>query len=294
MDRNELIALITLLDDPDREIFHHVEEKLTTCGPDAVPHLEIFRETSTDHLAKNRAEGIIHKIQFNEIQNEIQLWALQNQEDLLEGLLIINRYQYPDMDEGQIHFQLAELRRNAWYHLMYEMSPIEKVQLLNNVLYREFGLSGNTNNYHDPKNSFISSVLESKKGNPISLACIYSIIAQKLDIPVFGINLPKHFVGAYVEDINQPPLFYINVFNKGQIMKEDDIFAFLKQINLPPKKDYVLPCSNIEILKRVLRNLMTAFEMSNNVVKKNEMKILLNLLEDTSTFPPYRASSETD
>lgn len=280
MSENELKALISLVDDPDKEIFNHVELQLINYGPEAIPLLEAHWEGSFDPLSQTRIENIIHKIQFDQIQNEIQLWALQNQEDLLEGLLIINRYQYPNLDENKVHFQLAEIRRNAWFQLMYEMSPTEKVKLLNNIIFREYGLSGNTANYHDPQNSFISTVLESKKGNPISLACIYSIIAQKLDIPIFGINLPKHFIVAYMEDQDDLPLFYINIFNKGQIMKHDDIYAFLSQLNLPAKDDYILPCSNIEIIKRVIRNLMTAYEALGSIDKKEEISILLRLLED--------------
>lgn len=278
MQLNELKALISLLDDPDNEIFNHVEQQLITCGPEAVPLLEESWEASFDPLSQTRIENIIHRIQFDQIQNDLQLWALQNQEDLLEGLLIINRYQYPNLDEDAIHFQLADLRRNAWFQLMYEMSPVEKIKLLNSVIFREFGLSGNTNNYHDPQNSFISKVLETKKGNPISLACIYSIVAQKLDIPIYGVNLPKHFIVAYMEDDNTP-LLYINVFNRGQIMKHDDIYSFLTQLNLPAKDEYILPCSNIAIVKRVLRNLITAYENNSSNEKKEEISILLNLLD---------------
>ena len=267
MSENELKALISLVDDPDKEIFNHVELQLINYGPEAIPLLEAHWEGSFDPLSQTRIENIIHKIQFDQIQNEIQLWALQNQEDLLEGLLIINRYQYPNLDENKVHFQLAEIRRNAWFQLMYEMSPTEKVKLLNNIIFREYGLSGNTANYHDPQNSFISTVLE-------------SIIAQKLDIPIFGINLPKHFIVAYMEDQDDLPLFYINIFNKGQIMKHDDIYAFLSQLNLPAKDDYILPCSNIEIIKRVIRNLMTAYEALGSIDKKEEISILLRLLED--------------
>lgn len=283
MKENELKALISLLEDPDNEIFNHVELQLIIHGPEAIPYLEEFWEASFDLLSQTRIENIIHKIQFDQIQNDIQLWSLQNQDDLLEGLLIINRYQYPNLDENKIHFLLAEIRRNAWFQLMYDMSPVEKIKLLNNIIFREFGLSGNTANYHDPQNSFLSAVLESKKGNPISLACIYSIVAQKLDIPIFGVNLPKHFVVAYMEDMDQSPLFYINIFNKGQIMKHDDIYSFLKQLNLPPKDDYILPCSNIEIIKRVLRNLITAYENLGSMDKKEEVSTLLKLLDNNNS-----------
>ncbi|MCI0921711.1 transglutaminase-like domain-containing protein [Sphingobacterium rhinopitheci] len=282
MKSNEFKALVSLLDDPDNAIFHHVKQQLISYGPESIPYLEEYWETSFDPLSQNRVENIIHKIQFDQIQNEIQLWALQNQEDLLEGLLIVNRYQYPNLDENKIQLQIAELRRNVWFELIYEMRPIEKIKLLNNIIFREFGLSGNTTNYHDPNNSYISSVLETKKGNPISLACIYSIVAQKLDIPIYGINLPKHFIVAYMDELNLQPLFYLNTFNKGQIMKHEDIYSFLQQLNLPKKEEYLLPCSNIEIIKRVLRNLMTAYDNLDNRNKKEEINILLKLLDGTN------------
>lgn len=281
MNEKEIKALIYLLDDPDREIFQEIEHKLITCGPEVIPLLEHSWESSFDPLSQGRIENIIHRIQYDQVKNDLQLWKLNNSEDLLEGLLVINRYQYPNLHEEQVYYQLAELRRNAWYHLMYDMSPVEKVKLLNNILFREFGLSGNTSNYHDPQNSFIHKVLETKKGNPISLACIYALVAQKLDIPIYGVNLPKHFVLAYVDGENQDKVqFYINVFNRGQIMREEDIYAFLRQLNLPLSDNYTLPCDNIAIIKRVLRNLIAAYEHVDNAEKKLEVETLLTLIEE--------------
>ncbi|MFZ4863473.1 transglutaminase-like domain-containing protein [Sphingobacterium sp. Mn56C] len=280
MKETEIKALIALLEDPDQEVFQHVEQELITSGPVIIPLLEENWQASFDPLSQTRIENIIHKIQLEQVQNELQLWAIQNQEDLLEGLLIVSRYQYPNLDENAVQLQIAEIRRNAWFEMIYDMTPMEKVKLLNNIIFREFGLSGNTSNYHDPQNSFINKVLETKKGNPISLACIYSIIAQKLDIPIYGVNLPKHFIVAYLDDENQAPLFYINVFNRGQIMKHTDIYSFLKQLNLPIIDDYTQPCSNIAIIKRVLRNLKTAYDNIGNMEKKSEVAHLLNLIDD--------------
>lgn len=281
MNENELKALISLLDDPDATIYQELEDKLIASGPPVVPFLEQQWETSFDVLLQSRVEQIVHKIQFNEVKNDLQLWMISNQEDLLEGLLIINRYQYSQLNEQEIHQQLAELKREAWYHMMYEMSPLEKVKLLNNILFREFGLSGNTSDYHAPQNSFINKVLETKKGNPISLACIYSLVAQRLDIPIYGVNLPKHFVLAYMnEEKPEEVLFYINVFNRGQVMQESDIHAFLQQLNLPFSDQYTKPCGNLDIIRRVLRNLLAAYNHLDNVEKRDEIQTLLDLTTD--------------
>lgn len=278
MNDQELKALISLLDDPDMEIYQVLEDKLITCGPGVIPLLEESWEQSFDVLLQERVEQIIHKIQFNQVKNDLQLWRISNVDDLLEGLVIVNRYQYPNLVEEEIYEKLAELRRNAWYHLMYDMSPVEKVKLLNNILFREFGLSGNTSDFHSPQNSFINKVLETKKGNPILLACIYSLVAQRLDIPIYGVNLPKHFVLAYMDEDNpEEVLFYINVFNRGQIMREMDIKAFLQQLNLPPIDDYIKPCDNLSVVQRILRNLVASYEYVDNLEKREEIQLLLDL-----------------
>src|SRR5690606_4799269 len=149
-------------------------------------------------------------------REDLALWYQSGGFDLLRGFLIINRYQYPDLDEEKIINQIDAIKRDVWLQMMYEASPVEKVKLLNHIFYNVYGFSGNTKNHQNPQNSYLSQVLESRKGNQISLAIIYSVIAQKLDIPIYGVNLPQHFVLAYVDEFEQKRketeiLFYINV-----------------------------------------------------------------------------------
>lgn len=283
MDEKELHALVTLLDDPDQLISEEIENKLLSLGPDIIPSLEEYWESSFDPFIQERLEKIIHAIQFDQTKSDLLIWKMSNSFNLLEGLLIINSYQYPSYNNNLIRITLDELKRELWMELRYEMTPFEKVSLLNYILFDKFGLSGNTNDYHNPQNSYIGRVLETKKGNPLTLSCIYSIIAQKLDIPIFGINLPKHFILAYIDEQDQKEeqlLFYLNAFNKGQLMQKADVISFLKQLNLPLSKEFMLPCDNVTILKRVLRNLVTAYEQNESIGKKQEIEILFKLLEE--------------
>lgn len=282
MDEKELQALVHLLDDPDQLIAEEIENKLLSLGPDIIPSLEEYWESAFDPYIQERLEKIIQAIQFDQTKSELLVWKMSNSFNLLEGLLIINSYQYPSYNNNLIRITIEELKREIWMELHYEMTPYEKVSLINYILFEKFGLSGNTNDYHNPQNSFIGRVLESKKGNPLTLSCIYSIIAQKLDIPIFGINLPKHFILSYLAE-NQTEdhlLFYINAFNKGQVMQKADVISFLKQLNLPLSKEFMMPCDNVMILKRVLRNLITAYEQNESVSKKQEVEILFKLLAE--------------
>jgi regulator of sirC expression with transglutaminase-like and TPR domain len=279
----EVNSLIRLLDDPDTEIFGHVHDKLLSYGPEAIHYLESAFEQAFDSTQQERIANLVHEIQFGTVKNDLKLWYQSGSFDLLQGILIVNRYQYPDLDEQKVINQIESIKRDIWVHMMNEASPVEQVKLMNHVFYSIHGFSGNTTNHRDPQNSYISQVLENKKGNQISLAIIYSIIAQKLDIPVYGVNLPQHFILAYLDESQGTEfeggiLFYINAFNKGFIFGRRDVDMFLKQLNLKFDKQFYEPCTNADIIKRVLRNLISAYEHLGSSDKVDELNELLDIL----------------
>ncbi|HEX8608395.1 MAG TPA: transglutaminase-like domain-containing protein [Pedobacter sp.] len=280
----EVNSLIRLLDDPDREIYDHVHEKLLSYGPEAIEYLESAFEQAFDSVQQERIANLVHEIQFGTLKTDLQLWFQGGAFDLLQGILIVNRYQYPDLDEQKVINQIEAIKRDIWVQMMNEASPAEQIKLINHIFYNIHGFSGNTNNHRDPQNSYISQVLETKKGNQISLAIIYSIIAQKLDIPVYGVNLPQHFILAYMDESREAEfeggiLFYINAFNKGFIFGRRDVDMFLKQLNLKFDKQFYEPCSNADIIKRVIRNLISAYEHLGSSEKVDELNELLAILE---------------
>lgn len=283
MSLKEVIALITLLDDPDEVIYSQVKDRFVILGPPAIPHLETAWENSFDAIMQKRIEIIIHTIQFEILQKALKKWALEEQEDLLKGILILSRYQYPDLDETKIRKGLDQIKQDVWLELNDDLTAIEKVKVLNHILFEVHQFSGNITNYHAPQNSFINNVLESKKGNPLMLSVLYMLICKELNIPIYGINLPQHFVLAYLNDyanlidvnnktLSNNILFYINPFSKGLIFNQKDIDQFLKQLNLEAEAKYYIPCSNIEIVKRSLNNLIFSYEKLGYLEKVDELK----------------------
>ena len=285
MSLKEVIALITLLDDPDEVIYSQVKERFVILGPPAIPHLETAWENSFDAIMQKRIEIIIHTIQFEILQKALKKWAIEEQEDLLKGILILSRYQYPDLNETKIRKDLDQIKQDVWLELNDDLTAIEKVKVLNHILFEVHQFSGNITNYHAPQNSFINNVLESKKGNPLMLSVLYMLICKELNIPIYGINLPQHFVLAYLNDyanlidvnnktLSNNILFYINPFSKGLIFNQKDIDQFLKQLNLEAEAKYYIPCSNVEIVKRSLNNLIFSYEKLGYLEKVDELKAL--------------------
>ncbi len=273
MKEKEIIALVSLLDDDDDEIVTNVEQKIISLGSLAIPYLEKEWETNFNPEAQKRIEEIIHNMQFEDLRLKLIAWGENKNRDLLEGMCLVASYQYPDIEIADIKKELAQIYYEAWLQFKPEATPLEQVKILNQAIFSNLRFSANNKNFHSPGNSMINVVLQTRKGNPISLSVIYMLIAQKLKMPVFGVNLPNLFILTYKTDDEQ---FYINAFNRGLIFSRNDVDKYVGELYLTPKNSYYDPCSEIEVIKRVLRNLIFSFEKIGDHYKSEEIKILLS------------------
>ncbi len=270
-------AMIHLLDDSDQEVVSMVEQQIRTLGPSIIPVLESEWETeSLNPLLQTKIENLIHDFQWQSVKTRLQLWKESGGMDLLEGMWILATYRYPDYRFDQLKLEMDQLYYEVWPQMREELHPMDQVKVLNTAIFEQLKFGPNSKNFHAANNSFINNVLSSKKGNPISLCVIYMWIAQKLGMPIYGVNLPNLFVLTYKQNGLQ---FYINVFNKGLIFNKIDIDNYIAQLNLTPNEIYYNPCSNLEIIRRVIRNLMIAFEKSGETDYKDELSELIDLLE---------------
>jgi len=286
IEEKELKAMIMLLEDPDEEIFVQIKDRLLSMGHNVIPALEDVWEHTFNSILQQRIEEIIQTIQFTTVQEELKIWAATGGNDLLAGTMLIARYQYPDLDEITIRKQIDQIKKDVWIELNPNLTAYEKVRVINHILYDVYNFTGNTTNYHSPQNSYINNVVESKRGNPLLLSILYSVIAQGLNMPIYGVNLPEHFILAYVDDFHvnrsndeeQEILFYINPFSRGAVFSRREIDIFLKQLKLEQNRIYYESCSNVEIIKRQLRNLIFAYEKLGYPNKVEDLNVLLDVL----------------
>ncbi|PCJ66295.1 MAG: hypothetical protein COA58_05840 [Bacteroidetes bacterium] len=296
INEKELRSMLYLLDDEDYRVVEQIEVEITAMGNEVIPFLEKIWPEEGNTGRQERIIELIKTIGQLSLANSFKSWLDTEEQDLLDGLLIINQIIEPNIDKQLIENQLDKIKLDAWLELNYDLTSFEKVKILNHIFFDVHKFKGDTEDYHHSKNSFISSVLERKKGNPISLAVIYSIVAQRLNIPIYGVNLPQHFVLGYVKEFDWFPLknfndesslsdeagseimFYINPFNNGLIFNHDNIHKFLKKLKLESKEDYFKACTNKSILLRILRNLEVSFGKENNEIKLEQVKKLLNVL----------------
>jgi regulator of sirC expression with transglutaminase-like and TPR domain len=283
MDRKEIDALICLLDDQDSEIYQHIQDRLVHYGKDVIPLLENAWGHSLDVVLQQRIEAIIHKIQLEDLQHEMHVWSHSGSQELIKGALLVARYQYPELEEEAIQKQLDRLRKDAWLEMNDNLTAMEQVHVLNKIFFDIHGFSGNTQNYHAPQNSYIQIALETRRGNPLMLSILYLEVARSAGVPLYGVNLPEHFVLCYKDELNEPAnasdhsniLFYVNPFSKGDIFNKKEIDSFLKQLNIPAEKSYYEPCTNREMIQRLIRNLMNSYHKLGFMDKVDELQLLM-------------------
>jgi regulator of sirC expression with transglutaminase-like and TPR domain len=277
MTTKEIKALISLLDDP--EIAPQIQNEIQNLGETIIPYLEESWEESLDPQQQQRLEDLIHQLQFEGLQQRLRVWREDGAQDLLEGMWLLNSYQYPDADLQALNRAIEQLRFEAWTLLRSEMHPADQIQVLNHVIFRNHKFSANTQHFHSPANSMLQRVIETKRGNPLSLCVLYMLVAQRLDLPVFGVNLPNLFVLTY-QLADQPLSFYINCYNRGVVLSRADIEHYVGQLGITSQESFYQPCSNLDIVCRAMRNLQVSFEKLQELGKAEEVGQLLAILTE--------------
>ncbi|HTH56325.1 MAG TPA: transglutaminase-like domain-containing protein [Cyclobacteriaceae bacterium] len=277
MEEKELKALVSLLDDDDQQVIAHVEGKILSIGKDVIPFLEHEWESNLNPTVQSRIEELIHTLQYDVLRDRLKKWYEGKEQDLLTGMWILATYQYPDLELEKLKQDLEQIYYETWLEFRPDLYPFDQVKVINSVLFNKLKFGANTKNFHSPGNSMINVVLESRKGNPITLCVIYMLVAQKLKLPVHGVNLPNLFILTYKDENHQ---FYINAFNRGLIFSKQDIENYIHELHLVPQSSFFEACSSLEIIRRALRNLVMSFEKIGEHAKANEVKVLLVEISD--------------
>jgi regulator of sirC expression with transglutaminase-like and TPR domain len=276
MKNTEIKALISLLDDDDVEVADIVENQIRSLGNSVIPYLEDrWEESSLSPISQKKIEDLIHELQYSSVIERLQDWKAHHENDLLMGMWAVSTYLYPELSLDKMRQELEQIYYEVWLEIRDNMHPMDQIKTLNSVIFGKLRFGSNTKHFHSASNSMLNVVLETKKGNPISLCVIYMLIGQKLNLPLYGVNLPNLFILTFKNDTTQ---FYINVFNKGLVFSKIDIDNYISQLNLSANDIFYQPCQHIDIIRRVLRNLMLAYEKVGEDDRIKEVEKLLKMM----------------
>src|ERR687887_666743 len=142
--------------------------------------------------------------------------------DLGRAALLIASEEYPGLDVlryvAKLEAMAAAMRRRAFR----AAEPMAKIERLNVYLFDELGFRGNSQDYYDPRNSFLNEVLDRRLGIPITLSVVYLEVAARVGLAVQGVGFPGHFL---VKHVAGERAIFIDPFNRGELLSADDVMA---------------------------------------------------------------------
>ncbi len=284
----EIEALIKLLDDPDESIYNAVNNKLHSYGNELLPILETYTGTITNTIQQARLELLIKQFQYNDIKNDLTNWCTQPHNDLLYGAFIIAKLQNYNANYNVISTEVNQLKKDIWIELNSYLTPLEKVNIINNIVFKYNRYGGTEINYTKQQEFFIPNLIQIKKGNSFSLIILYTVLAQMLDVPIVALKFPKQMILCYLDthldysNKAENNFFKIKFFIDpifGAIISHNDVELFFRRMNVPPTVSYFRPLSNKKILQTILIEYAKCKTDNEISITTTDLETLIKILD---------------
>ena len=212
--------------------------------------------------------------------------------DLTQGALLMADIAYSDLNAA--HYQrrldaLATVVREALGatgaglsrpRLLRQRAMATRVlETMRETLAEREGLTGNTDDYYDPRNTFLHETLDRGVGLPITLSVIYLEVARRLGIPLRGIGLPSHFMVKWPLTREEGGDLYLDAFHGGQLLDAREcrrrVLDLIDATGAPPYFDprWTVPLGSRAILTRMLNNLKAIY------LHRGESRLALEVVE---------------
>ncbi len=177
--------------------------------------------------------------------------------DLALGALLVSAEADPGLDPEHGLAQLDALAKRVRPDFTRASGPAERVAVLNQFLFHGEGFTGNRSAYSDPRNSFLSQVLERRTGLPITLSVVWLEVAWRLGLDASGIGFPGHFL---VRAEGESPLV-IDPFHGGIATRSDceDLLRAVLGPDAELRQEHLRPVGPRQILARILANLKRVY-----------------------------------
>ena len=282
---SQLHALIRLLDDPDADVYENVHGKLVSFGKTVIPVLESEWETVGQNAIQERIVQIIEEIEFEAACTALIDWKATQTDDLATGALIAATFQYPEIDFEAIRKQLLVLHRDVWIELNDNLTSLEKVRVINHILFDVHQFRPYTKYHTSDQSFFLNNLLDNHSGSPITLGILYKVLADMLDLPIVGIDLPHHFILGYRDVYNHTGnelLFYINPYSKGAVFGRGELERYMEKLQVETPTLELKPMSNEDIVQRMLMELKACYQRSGKYKKMDQASKLIRMLSSSN------------
>ncbi len=252
--REQLPYLLDLLDDETPVVRENVTYALEAYGTSLEYCLSQLNIPLTD-IQQSVLEPVLRKQRMQSVGHSWLSWRkIRGEKEKLERAMIL----IAELQSGRMESTRIPLMLDSLVEEFREQHKEINALTLARFLFKEVALKGaSTEEYFSPHNSNLVHVITHKTGIPISLAVIYILTGYRLNLKIEGCNLPGHFLA--IADVNGKTVV-VDCFNDGRLIRKEH----LQEINAAITLNDILKleCRSKEIVARVLRNLIHAYQQA--------------------------------
>lgn len=174
---------------------------------------------------------------------------------LARAALLVAKEEYTQLPVDLYMARLDQMAEETRDRLAAETAGPVVLQELIRTLYERHGFKGNTEAYHDPRNSLLNDVLDRGLGIPLTLSIIILEVGWRLGLPVEGVNFPAHFLVRYRGAAEK---MLVDPFEPEALRFEDEAQVILDRqfggmVRMRP--DFLRAATKRDMLHRLLLNL---------------------------------------
>lgn len=182
---------------------------------------------------------------------------------LARAALLVAQAEYPDIDIDAYERRLQDMAETLGQQIAREGPQVtgkRAVQTINQLIYRELGFRGNAEHYDDPRNLYLNDVLRERTGIPVTLAIVYSEVAQRAGLDVQPVGLPGHVICRYTpaDWADTAGELLLDVFNGGRLLSRTDCQNLVRDTfggRVPFKEYHLENLAPRQVVQRLLHNL---------------------------------------
>ncbi|MBT5828842.1 MAG: hypothetical protein HOH77_01510 [Candidatus Latescibacteria bacterium] len=267
--------IIDLLSDDDTDIVASMRHKLFDLGEETIQ--TILDETHPDSRAHKEASRVL--MRFREPSLEERFRNLSVDEygdiDLEEGAFTLARFAYPHLDVGAYKTRLGHMAFELAPQVAPDDHPIRVIRVLNHYLFETQKFRAPLQ--YDPDDTFLNRVLDRKRGWPITLSVIYLILGQRIDLPLTGVAMPKHYIVKYDAPSGQE--IFIDPYNHGQVLTPNEC---ADMVGAKLTDDLLPEATNRFTLFRMMNNLKHTYLNTGDSKDANRIDGLIQILQEVS------------
>lgn len=258
-ENRELDALLSLIDDPDGEVYQRVTDKLMGYGLNIKPNLEHLWETTLDEAVQQRIESLIHQIDIGELEKAIDEWKAGDL-NLIEGALLLSKFHQPEVSNEPIWEKVNEIFKDIWLEIEPTNEPMNYYEKTVQILYNYHKIKGYDIDFTKPEDFLIHLALPQNHLNTILTAIIYQTLCEQLSVVtrvvcIAGMPVIAYYRTQFTElNFSKEQIYFFVNPNNGKIYLMKDIHNFLESKDIAIKPAFFEPLTPNMLIQKLFRD----------------------------------------